>query len=144
MKLPKKKKDYILLTNAPRPNHAVKSFLEKLGMKKETREHVFTSGEAALSYLKKKGWLFNGMVLLYKYPSFWVLISLLVAVDPPAKAAIDEIGIRISNKKIKVKKELNTKIKNFLNDFFINIYSSIFYKNVRHKNLYFQGYWYWS
>ena len=30
----KKKKDYILLTNAPRPNHAVKSFLEKLGMKK--------------------------------------------------------------------------------------------------------------
>ena len=26
----KKKKDYILLTNAPRPNHAVKSFLEKL------------------------------------------------------------------------------------------------------------------
>ena len=26
----KKGKDYILLTNAPRPNHAVKSFLEKL------------------------------------------------------------------------------------------------------------------
>ena len=49
----KKKKDYILLTNAPRPNHAVKSFLEKLGMKKEVREHVFTSGEAALRYLKK-------------------------------------------------------------------------------------------
>ena len=49
----KKKKDYILLTNAPRPNHAVKSFLEKLGMKKEIRDHVFTSGEAALNYLKK-------------------------------------------------------------------------------------------
>ena len=49
----KKKKDYILLTNAPRPNHAVKFFLEKLGMKKEIREHVFTSGEAALNYLKK-------------------------------------------------------------------------------------------
>ena len=48
----KKKKDYILLTNAPRPNHAVKSFLEKLGMKKEIRDHVFTSGEAALNYLK--------------------------------------------------------------------------------------------
>ena len=28
----KKGKEYILLTNAPRPNHAVKSFLEKLGM----------------------------------------------------------------------------------------------------------------
>ena len=49
----KKKKDYILLTNAPRPNHAVKSFLEKLGMEKEIRDHVFTSGEAALNYLKK-------------------------------------------------------------------------------------------
>ena len=49
----KKRKDYILLTNAPRPNHAVKSFLERLGMEKEIREHVFTSGEAALIYLKK-------------------------------------------------------------------------------------------
>ena len=49
----KKKKDYILLTNAPRPNHAVKSFLKKLGMDKEIRDHVFTSGEATLNYLKK-------------------------------------------------------------------------------------------
>ena len=49
----KKGKDYILLTNAPRPNHAVKSFLEKLGMDREIREHVFTSGEAALVYLKR-------------------------------------------------------------------------------------------
>ena len=43
----KKNKDYILLTNAPRPNHAVKSFLEKLGMEKKIRDHVFTSGEAS-------------------------------------------------------------------------------------------------
>ena len=49
----KKNKDYVLLTNAPRPNSAVKSFLEKLGMDKEIRDHVFTSGEAALNYLKK-------------------------------------------------------------------------------------------
>ena len=49
----KKKKDYILLTNAPRPNQAVKLFLEKLGMEKEIRDHVFTSGEAALNYVKK-------------------------------------------------------------------------------------------
>ena len=49
----KKKKNYILLTNAPRPNYAVKSFLERLGLKKEIRDHVFTSGEAALNYLKK-------------------------------------------------------------------------------------------
>jgi len=49
----KKKKEYILLTNAPRPNHVVKAFLKKLGMEEKIRDHVFTSGEAALSYLKK-------------------------------------------------------------------------------------------
>ena len=49
----KKNKDYVLLTNAPRPNSAVKSFLEKLGMDKEIIDHVFTSGEAAILYLKK-------------------------------------------------------------------------------------------
>ncbi len=48
-----KNKDYILLTNAPRPNNSVKKFLEKMGMEKEMRDHVFTSGEAALNYLKK-------------------------------------------------------------------------------------------
>ncbi len=49
----KKGKEYILLTNAPRPNKVVKSFLEKMGLEKEIREHVFTSGEASLNYLKK-------------------------------------------------------------------------------------------
>ena len=49
----KKNKDYVLLTNAPRPNSTVKKFLEKMGMEKEIRDHVFTSGEAALKYLKK-------------------------------------------------------------------------------------------
>ena len=49
----RKKKDYILLTNAPRPNHSVKSFLERLGMEKKIRDHVYTSGEAALNYLRK-------------------------------------------------------------------------------------------
>ena len=47
------KKDFVLLTNAPRPNETVKSFLEKMGMEKEIRDHVFTSGEASLNYLKK-------------------------------------------------------------------------------------------
>jgi len=50
----KKKKQYVLLTNAPRPNKTVKSFLEKMGMNKKIREKVYSSGEAALSYLKKK------------------------------------------------------------------------------------------
>ena len=49
----KKNKDYILLTNAPRPNSAVKSFLKKMGLEQEIIDHVFTSGEAALNYLKK-------------------------------------------------------------------------------------------
>tara|TARA_Y100001970_G_scaffold56540_1_gene71631 strand:- start:13310 stop:14128 length:819 start_codon:yes stop_codon:yes gene_type:complete len=49
----KKRKDYVLLTNAPRPNSSVKNFLKKMGMEKEIRDHVFTSGEAALNYLKK-------------------------------------------------------------------------------------------
>ena len=47
------KKDYILLTNAPRPNKVVKTILEKMGMNKEIREKVYSSGEASLSYLKK-------------------------------------------------------------------------------------------
>jgi len=49
----KARKQYVLLTNAPRPNKTVKSSLEKMGMNKEIRENVYSSGEAALSYLKK-------------------------------------------------------------------------------------------
>jgi HAD superfamily hydrolase (TIGR01459 family) len=48
-----KNKEYILLTNAPRPNNTVKTYLEKMGLEKEIQEHVFTSGEAALNYLRK-------------------------------------------------------------------------------------------
>ena len=46
-------KYYVLLTNAPRPNNSVNIFLEKIGMKKEIRAKVYSSGEASLSYLKK-------------------------------------------------------------------------------------------
>ena len=49
----KKKKKLVLLTNAPRPNKTVQNFLEKMGMDKVLSEYVFTSGEAALNYLKK-------------------------------------------------------------------------------------------
>ena len=49
----KKGKEYILLTNAPRPNNVVKNFLRKMGMEEDIIQHVFTSGEASLSYLKK-------------------------------------------------------------------------------------------
>ena len=46
-------KDYVLLTNAPRPNKTVKLFLEKMGMDNKIREKVYSSGEASLSYLNK-------------------------------------------------------------------------------------------
>ena len=49
----KKNKTFVLLTNAPRPNKTVKNFLQKMGMDQALRDNVFTSGEAALNYLKK-------------------------------------------------------------------------------------------
>ena len=52
-KITKAKKQYVLLTNAPRPNSSVNLFLEKMGMNKEIRDNVYSSGEASLSYLKK-------------------------------------------------------------------------------------------
>ena len=52
-KISEAKKNYILLTNAPRPNKNVENFLEKMGLDKKKREKVFTSGEAALNFLRK-------------------------------------------------------------------------------------------
>ena len=49
----KMNKNFVLLTNSPRPNQTVRVSLEKMGMEKEIRNHVFTSGEASLNYLKK-------------------------------------------------------------------------------------------
>jgi HAD superfamily hydrolase (TIGR01459 family) len=50
----KAKKEYVLLTNAPRPKKSVQLFLEKMGMDEIIRKKVYSSGEAAISYLKKK------------------------------------------------------------------------------------------
>ena len=44
------KKEFVLLTNAPRPNNTVINFLKNIGLKKYF-ENVFTSGEAAYKYL---------------------------------------------------------------------------------------------
>jgi HAD superfamily hydrolase (TIGR01459 family) len=52
LKIQNKKKLFVLLTNAPRPNNAVKMILYKMGMQKDILEKVYTSGEAALDYLK--------------------------------------------------------------------------------------------
>ena len=51
--LEKMEKKFVLLTNAPRPTNIVTRQLEKMGMKKILRDHVFTSGQAALLFLTK-------------------------------------------------------------------------------------------
>ena len=51
--LKKQDKNYVLLTNAPRPNKTVIKFLIKMGLSPEHCEKVYTSGEAALNYLSK-------------------------------------------------------------------------------------------
>ena len=48
--LKKNNKEFVLLTNAPRPNSTVIDFLKKIGLKKYY-EDVYTSGEASLKYL---------------------------------------------------------------------------------------------
>ena len=48
--LKKNNKEFVLLTNAPRPNSTVIDFLKKMGLKK-FYEDVYTSGEASLKYL---------------------------------------------------------------------------------------------
>ena len=44
-------KEYVLLTNAPRPNSTVIKFLKKMGLDQSKCDKVFTSGQAALKYL---------------------------------------------------------------------------------------------
>ncbi len=50
----KLKKEFVLLTNAPRPNEDVRGFLLKMGLKEIFARKVYTSGEAALNYLVSK------------------------------------------------------------------------------------------
>ena len=45
-------KEYVLLTNAPRPSNAVRAFLKNMNLEENIRNHVFSSGEASLNYLK--------------------------------------------------------------------------------------------
>ena len=51
-KLLEKKKELVLLTNAPRPNYNVVEFLKRMGLEQKFYSNVYTSGEAALDYLK--------------------------------------------------------------------------------------------
>ena len=52
-KLEINKKQYVLLTNAPRPNHTVIEYLKKMGLDEKKAQQVYTSGQAALDQLKK-------------------------------------------------------------------------------------------
>jgi ribonucleotide monophosphatase NagD (HAD superfamily) len=45
-------KEYVLLTNAPRPSGSVRAFLKNMNLEENIRNHVFSSGEASLNYLK--------------------------------------------------------------------------------------------
>ena len=51
-KLEKNKKQYVLLTNAPRPNLTVIQYLKKMGLDEKKANQVYTSGQAALDQLK--------------------------------------------------------------------------------------------
>ena len=47
-------KEYILLTNAPRPNSDVIKFLKKLGLDDNKSSKVYTSGQGSLNYLSNE------------------------------------------------------------------------------------------
>ena len=47
-------KEYVLLTNAPRPNYDVIKFLEKLGLDNKESSKVYTSGQGSLNYLSNE------------------------------------------------------------------------------------------
>ena len=65
--LEKAKKEYILLTNAPRPNSTVINFLKNMGLDQNKCKKVSTSGEVALKYLKSKYKGLNFINYSYKY-----------------------------------------------------------------------------
>ena len=50
-KLTERKKEFVLLTNAPRPNSNVIDFLKRMRLEQKFSSKVYTSGEAALDYL---------------------------------------------------------------------------------------------
>ena len=49
--LEKNKKQFVLLTNAPRPNITVIEYLKKMGLDEKKAQKVYTSGQAALDQL---------------------------------------------------------------------------------------------
>ena len=56
-------KEYVLLTNAPRPNLDVINFLKKLGLDDKKSSRVYTSGQGSLNYLNNEKRLYP--ILIY-------------------------------------------------------------------------------
>ena len=54
LELDKSGKEYVLLTNAPRPNSDVIKFLKKLGLDDQKSSKVYTSGQVSLNYLNNE------------------------------------------------------------------------------------------
>ena len=52
--LEKLKKEYVLLTNAPRPNSTVILYLKKMGLDEVKSNKVYTSGEASINFLESE------------------------------------------------------------------------------------------
>ena len=50
--LKKENKQFILMTNAPRPRQSVANFLKKLNFNKDYYQNIFTSGDAAINSLR--------------------------------------------------------------------------------------------
>ena len=48
----KKKKRFVLMSNAPRPQKSVANFLKKMNFNQAYNEYIFTSGDAAINSLK--------------------------------------------------------------------------------------------
>ena len=65
--LEKENKEFVLLTNAPRPNDTVIKFLTKMGLDNKKCNKVFTSGEAALKYLKSAVSKYIEITFLFLY-----------------------------------------------------------------------------
>ena len=59
-------KEYVLLTNAPRPNSDVIKFLKKLGLDNKKSSKVYTSGQGSLNYLnnEKKNFTINFYIFI--------------------------------------------------------------------------------
>ena len=75
-KLEQSKKEYILLTNAPRPNNTVINFLKNMGLDQSKCEKVSTSGEVALKF-----WTLAPLISVFKLSLMQRIFLFLMSAD---------------------------------------------------------------